>query len=294
MTRIAIVSVHYYGDYLARSCGAIARLAARAGADSVVAVANRHELLVGLAASTAAIRCGPVRCLEHDNTGLEFGAYQAGLDCVLDAEPDWVVFANDTFAVHNCFYGVYRKRLLAALSIPADAGLQVAGEVVSMPRSYTIGGARSHRWLTTSIFALNRSALRALHGRIYYPEVDALIRTSPERDLFFSDALDDVLVQHLAGWLFGVPGQGRWYAAGPLTEASAPRLACKARSILQEKHLSALLDHAGAWFIDLNPYGAREKISRRVERALFETRARLLGPARNASRFDDRKKGVER
>jgi len=282
MTRIAIVSVHYYSEYLRQSVSALSRLAARTGAEAVVAVANRGDLLPRLEALSSGIPARSIKCLEHDNTGLEFGAYQAGLDCVRDANPEWVVFANDTFSIHNCFYSVYRKRLLSALAIPADENLLVAGEVVSMPRSYTTADVRSNRWLTTSIFAINRTALRVLNYRVYHPEIDELIRSSSDRRLFFSEALDDALVAHLTGWLFGVPGQGAWYGAGPLTDASAPRLAAKARSILQEKHLSALLDDAGAWFFDLNPYGVREKISRRVERAIFEARSSILGRTRNA------------
>ena len=281
MTRIGIVSVHYYGEYLRDSTSAVARIAARAGAETVVAVANRDDLLPSLEAMASRFPARSIRCLQHDNTGLEFGAYQAGLDSLRDADPEWVVFANDTFAVHNCFYSVYQNHLVSALATPADDGLCVAGEIVSLAKSYDIGGVRSNRWLTTSIFAINRPALRALNGRVYHPEINELIRTSSNPKVFFSEALDSTLAAHLAGWLFGVPGQGAWYGAAPLTDESAPRLARKARSILQEKYLAALLDKAGAWFFDLNPYGVREKISRRVERAVFEARSSLAGPARN-------------
>ena len=281
-TRIGIVSVHYYPDYLRQSTTAVSRFAARAGVETAVVVANRADMLASLEAATAGIPAESVQCLAHDNTGLEFGAYQAGLDRIRERELDWVVFANDTFAVHSCFYRVYQRRLLAALSIPAGPELQVAGEVVSMPRSFTIGGARTNRWMTTSIFALNRSAVRALHGRVYYPEVDDLIRTSADPDTFFSPALDGVLAEHLAAWLFGAPGPGTWYGAAPLNDRTAPKLAPKARSILQEKQLSAHLDQAGAWFFDLNPYGIGEKVFRRAERVLFESRSRLASSARNA------------
>src|SRR4029453_13034628 len=138
-----------------------------------------------------------------------------------------------------------------------------------------IGGAGTNRWMTTSIFAVNRAALQALNGRVSHPEVNDLIRTSARREEFFSQALDEALEAHLAGWLFGVPGQGAWYGAAPLTAENAPGLASKARSILQEKYLSARLDQAGAWFFDLNPYGIGEKVARRAERVLFETRVRL-------------------
>ncbi|HSC64492.1 MAG TPA: hypothetical protein VLD35_12705 [Caldimonas sp.] len=263
------------------STSAVARLAARTGAETVVAVSNRDGMLPSLEALASRFPARSIRCLQHDNTGLEFGAYQVGLDSVREADPEWVVFANDTFAVHNCFYSVYQNRLVSALASPADDALCAAGEVVSLAKSYNIGRVRSNRWLTTSIFAINRAALRALHHRVYYPEINELIRSSSDPGLFFSEDLDGTLAAHLAGWLFGVPGQGAWYGAAPLTEESAPRLARKARSILQEKYLAALLDDAGTWFLDLNPYGVREKITRRVERAFFEARSALAGPARN-------------
>jgi hypothetical protein len=281
MTRIAIVSIHWYGEYLRDSTAAVARLAARTGAETVVAVANRDDLLPSLEALASRFPARSIKSLQHDNTGLEFGAYQVGLDCIRDADPEWVVFANDTFAVHNCFYSVYQNHLVSALATPADDALCAAGEVVSLGKSYNIGGVRSNRWLTTSIFAINRAALRALNHRVYHPEINELIRASPDPDVFFSEGLDSTLAAHLGGWLFGVPGQGAWYGAGPLTQESAPRLARKARSILQEKYLAALLDDAGTWFLDLNPYGVREKIARRVERAIFEARSAFASPARN-------------
>jgi len=281
MTRIAIVSVHYYSDYLRDSTAAVARLASRTGAETVVAVANRDDLLPSLEALASRFPARSIKCLQHDNSGLEFGAYQVGLDCLRDSDPEWVVFANDTFSVHNCFYSVYQNHLITALSNPGDDALRAAGEVVALGKSFRIGGIRSNRWLTTSIFAINRAALRALDHLVYHPEINELIRTSPDRDVFFSEALDATLAAHLAGWLFGVPGQGAWYGGAPLTAESAPRLARKARSILQEKYLAALLDEAGAWFFDLNPYGVREKITRRLERAVFEARSSLASPARN-------------
>ena len=66
-------------------------------------------------------------------------------------------------------------------------------------------------------------------------------------------------------------------------------LARKARSILQEKHLSAVLDEAGAWFFDIKPQGGRERVTRRLEELLFRLshgdrlRRRVQGSALGAT-----------
>lgn len=274
MSRIGIVSVHYYQDYLRRSLASVSDLARRAGAQVVVAVANRPELLAEMQERTRRMKMQRVDVESHDNTGLEFGAYQAGLLRILDADLDWVVFANDTFSVHNCFSTVYRKHLISALANPSDGrSVQVAGEVVSMPRSYAIEGKRTHRWLTTSVFALNRPSLNVLGNRVYFPEIDELIRPSGNIEEFFAPRLDRAMAEHIQAWLFGTCPRMAWYGAEPLTQDNAVKFANKARAILQEKYIAAVLEEAGAWFFDIKASGAREKILRRLESMLFKMRS---------------------
>ncbi|MEP7058825.1 MAG: hypothetical protein ABI809_13750 [Caldimonas sp.] len=271
MSRVGIVSVHYYPGYLQRSLEAVADLARRTGAQAVIAVANRPELLPQLQAQSTSIRGFDVEL--HDNTGFEFGAYQAGLRRCADADLDWVVFANDTFSVHHNFSTVYRRHLVSVLKqAPNETAPQAAGQVESMPRSYAIEGKRAHRWLTTSIFALNRPALDLLGHKLHFPEVDALIRTSGNLEEFFSPRLDRAMAEHIEAWLFGTCPRLAWYGAEPLTAINAARFANKARTILQEKYIAAVLEEAGAWFFDIKASGVREKILKRVEAMLFRMR----------------------
>jgi hypothetical protein len=270
MSRIGIVTVHYYPAYVEPSLATLGDLMRRVPVEAVIAVANREAVLEPLGQRLAQLPPARTELIRHDNSGLEFGAWQAGLARLRELELDWVVFANDTFPVHACFSRIYRRRLVNALQRPAVRGVpEVAGQVETLGKSYTIEGMRTHRWLTTSIFALNATVLRMLRYRLHYPTVDALIRPSGDRAQFFSPYLDPTVVDHLAAWLFGEGGSGAWYGATALDAASAPRLAAKARSILHEKYLSAVLDEAGAWFFDLKPYGGRERVTRRWDELVF-------------------------
>lgn len=270
MPRLGVVTVHYYPEYVRPSLGALQDLLRHHPAEVVIAVTNRAVVQARLAESLPRLRAGATETIAHDNSGLEFGAWQAGLQRLRDARLDWIVFANDTFPVHACFSGVNRRRLLNALARPVQGGaLEVAGQVESIGKSYTIEGLRSHRWLTTSIFALNAPALEAIGHRLHRAPIDALVRATDDAQAFFSERLDPTMVAHLQAWLFGAPGQGAWYGAAPLSATNAPRLAAKARSVLHEKFVSALLDEAGAWFFDIKPSNAGERVARHCEELLL-------------------------
>jgi hypothetical protein len=290
--RLGVVAVHYYPEYVRPSLHALQDLLRRHPAEVFIAVANRDVVQAPLAESLPRLRAGASEIVAHDNSGLEFGAWHAGLQHLRGAGLDWIVFANDTFPVHSCFCGVHRRRLLDALARPALGGaLEVAGKIESIDKSYTLQGFRTHRWLTTSIFALNAAALEAIGHRLHHAPVDALVRDTDDPRAFFSERLDPTLVAHLQAWLFGDPERGAWYGAGPLTSTNASRLAAKARSVLHEKFVSALLDEAGAWFFNIKPSNARERVARHVEELLFRLsrvdllrrRARRAGPARGAT-----------
>jgi hypothetical protein len=274
--RVGVVSAHYYRSYLGPSLRAAAGLAQAAGAEAFVAVTNHPALIDELPCAFARLGLPRVEHVVHDNTGYEFGAYQAGLDRLAPLDLDWVLILNDTYALHRAFTSVHRRHLLEVLARPADDSASLAaGEVETYGRSFAILGARTHRWLSTSVFALNRVALRALGGRVYRPELDALVPGGPDVDRFFAPALDGALARHVAAWLLVPRGPDTWYGAAVPDAANAARLAAKARSILQEKHLSALLEEASTWFFDLRGSGPRDRVQRRLERLVFDARCAL-------------------
>ena len=260
--------MHYDPEKLPATLEALDRITRAAPALHTVFVAN-HE-----AAEAALNKMGTAlgesfQVFRHDNSGMEFGAFQAGLDRLLGSfDPEWVLFANDTFATHHSFGKVYRDKLAADLHRSFDCPA-IVGQVVSLPRSYQIEGSRTHRWMTTNLFALNRAALVALDRRVYRPELEFLVTETSELEKFFAARVDRVLREHLEAWLFRARPGWHWYASDPLQPGNAAYMARKARSILQEKYLSALLESLSAEFVDLNDLSVRRKVVRAVERKMF-------------------------
>jgi hypothetical protein len=215
---------------------------------------------IGAASMTAEI-------VQHDNSGAEFGGYQAGVERLKEAGmPPWVVLANDTFSTHDHFGTIERRRLVDQLATDKDHPT-IVGRVESLPRSFELAGHRSHRWITTNIFAVNSAALRALHHRIYDGALEALVAETADARAFFAPDISPILRSHVASWLFGNENHyPTWYAASPLTAQNAVKMARKARAILQEMHLSASLEASGAEFVDLKTMTTHEKVVSKLER----------------------------
>ena len=269
---VAVISVHYYYKYLDVSLAAATKLASKAGAQTIVFVANKPELFSRIEKHAARIRGRSVFVRQHDNSGMEFGAYQAGLDELDGADFGWVLFANDTFTVHQSFSTVYRRHLVDTVKRSRPEAPMAVGQIESLPTAFSMHGFETSQWLSTNIFALNKPALGVLAGRVYCPEVNLLITPSPRQEAFFSSELDPTLVRHMSEWLFGQHSGNSWYGAEPLNETNAERFAGKARSILQEKLLAARLAGAGTLFRELRESNRLEELVNRVERRIYRSR----------------------
>ena len=159
----------------------------------------------------------------------------------------------------------------------------VIGQVESLPRSFELLGLRTHRWITTNAFAISRGALRVLKRRLRCPECDELVAGSPPVEAFFSARLDPLLREYLSHWLFVRDGVFSWYGAAPLDGQSAPRQARKARSILQEKYLSARLEAASAIYVDIKALMTRsDKLLQRIEMMIYTLRRHRRAAPRSA------------
>lgn len=84
------------------------------------------------------------------------------------------------------------------------------------------------------------------------------------------------LREHLEAWLFRARPGWHWYASDPLSAANAMKMARKARSILQEKYLSAVLENVGAEFVNLKELSVRDKLLSKAECKLFDLIGRDL------------------
>ena len=269
--RRAVISVHYYPEYLKSSVARALDLCARVGATRCVVVANQPALSTALTSAFVG-RGLDADVVVHDNSGLEFGAYQAGLDRLFRAsEPDWTIVINDTYARHECYSSPMRRKFMSAVTTTDDVETPIAvGPIDSLPRSYTLLGARSHRWIRSNAFALNRGALRALDWRLRCVEVDALVRGGTDEGTFLADDLDEILAHHLRSFLFHPDACPSWYRAAALDAGNAAAFARKACSILQEKYLSARLDAVSAIFIDTKPVFDSERLAHRLDATAFQ------------------------
>ena len=280
MSTVGIVSVHFHPHYVAPTLTLLDRVKAGMKLLRSVHVANQES--VGLALD-AAIAGPDAEVVRHDNSGMEFGGYQAGLERLqATCDPDWVLVVNDTFATHDNFATPYRERLRGELSWTREHPA-IVGQLESIARSYLLAGLRSHRWIRSSVYALNRAAITALGGRIYVPEFDAAVVETDDRARFFTPVVDPVLADHLHAWLFrSREAHVHWYGAEPLTAANMGRMARKARSILQEKYLSARLEDRGAEFADVRDIGVAGRARRTLEDKWFDARRRAVPTARTA------------
>lgn len=264
--KVGIVCCYYGKNSIKPTVNGLARLAESVSATRILHVANDEDSWSGLQ-NCRKLQAFPHQLVRHDNTGMEFGAYQVGLDTLENFSLDWVVFANDTFATRKKFDAVSRLKLVHELHRSFDWPA-VVGQVDSLPRSYRIANLRSHRWVTTNLFAINRTGLQALDHRIYRRELDQLINESADPMTFFSAETDEVLQAHLRAWLFRARPGAHWYASAPLEASNARSMAKKARSIMQEKYLSAYLDNIGAHFADQNRIPPTQKLLRYFLRKL--------------------------
>lgn len=271
---VALVCVHYEADKVGLTMRALQRIDRAIGISHSIYVANHEAAQTALVGAIAMPEGSSV--IRHDNSGMEFGAYQVGLDFLAAKhDPEWVLFANDTFATHHSFGSVYRNKLATEMRRVREIPT-VIGQVVSLPRSFKVEGLRTHRWITTNLFALNRAALRVLRGRVFRDELNSRITETSEMSDFFAPQIDVFLREHLEAWIFRAHAGWHWYASDPLSAANAPKMARKARSILQEKYLSAVLEDAGAEFVDLKELSLRDKLMSKAESKLFDLIGRNL------------------
>lgn len=276
MISVGFVVAHYSESFVLPTVRMLDRIGLSKEPHHKIFVAN-HETAHSRLSETLVSRVrGSWELMRHDNSGMEFGAYQAGVDALVKRmDADWIVVGNDTFATHNNFPRVYRELLSQALQrVPTFP--TIIGRTHALARSYQIEGLRTHRWVQTSLFAINRAALEALGGRIYRPELESLVSESADLSTFFSPDVDLVLRDHLETWLFRTRPGPHWYASEPLQSQNFSKMARKARSILQEKYIAAVLESAGAEFVNLNDLTVPKKILRKIDDIVFDlTRSRL-------------------
>lgn len=216
---------------------------------------------------------GDFSFVAHDNSGMEFGGYQAGLDRVAAHGPDDVLIMNDTLGSHD-HWGRNKLRCFARVVANHRQNGVVAGHVQCGEQSIVLKDRHASHWIRSNLFFIDRVALEAVDGRLYYPEIDELVSDDPGSGTFFDPSLDPVAVAFLEWWLFsGDPDA--WYGSRPLTDENWRFMALKARSILQERYVSMLLADAKVSFLHtyVSPIG---QIADQMEEGLGKVRSRIV------------------
>ena len=213
---------------------------------------------------------------QHDNSGLEFGAYQAGLDLLRssdDGDFDLIIL-NDTIGIHYPLNNETLSAFVRTLTIEPWP-CRAVGMIDTVPRALSIDGFWTSRWVRSNLMGFDAEAISRIGYRIYVPAIDEYVTATADVQSFFSSSVGRSLQDHISSWLFATSGH-RWYGGAPLVPENAAKLAAKARSILQEKYLSMRLEQVFAAFLHpaLSPEEQRS--------ILWESRLARLGldPAR--------------
>jgi hypothetical protein len=198
----------------------------------------------------------PAGCIQvvGNNTRREFSGWDAGIEFAtahdLIPDPAVVVFANDTFCIHNRFgpfsQRAFRKAFFTLIDAPETPAL--AGEAHGLAQPYRIDGLSAERWVSTHLFAMTVALLHRL-GRLSPPTSTDRCYARSEGRLGFSSTLSSNLATHIEAWLLG-SGRRRWEGAPAPAHRSLHQLRGKADSILAEKLLAARCVAAGARVVD--------------------------------------------
>ena len=189
--------------------------------------------------------------LPYDGRDWEFGAYQCGLDWLL--QRGWagpVTVFNDTAGIHDPL----RRRDLVALQRfvrQADPAVPaLAGPVQAAPGAFALHGRAVPAWVRSNLFALSPAGLQALGHRLFVAEEFHAPRLTPQ-GLDLPEFLSPALRTHVQAWLMSAGPDGWRHHAG-WAQPPLRVLRNKAGSILLEKRLAAQVLAAGGVLVPCN------------------------------------------
>ncbi len=262
----SLVLVLYESQRIDTVLQIMARLHKQVGFASTVVVRNSPRIDQTALESRLRAWPGSIEIRDHDNTGMEFGAYQAGWAQLSTASRQGVLYVNDTIGTNQYISRFYRARLAGLLTTAPTASAFACGHVILHPHRLAIGDLESASFIRSNLFFLNQQAMQALDEQIYRPDIDQLVRVTTDENSFFAPEVGAGLARHLRNWLFNTHHTSGWYKAQALNESNAGFMASKARSILQEKLLSLRLYHKDVVVQPIDLYGWRQCLHHYAER----------------------------
>lgn len=179
--------------------------------------------------------------IEGSNIQHEFSAWQEGLDFFRESYGDQlsVILVNDTVAHHRKFSFFRKLAFLAAL--PRKSSSCIVGFTNKLPcgSHFQVYAHKTDLWVSTFLFFVDAEALKKINYRIWTREEnDDCVLGGSDNAKFFTDRVSENLKKYLCEWLF----EGGWYKSESLSEFNCDRFKVKAKSIINEKLLSAQCD----------------------------------------------------
>ncbi len=221
----------------------------------------------------AEFKLNNINSIPGNNTNWEFSGWDKGLEKISNFNDDDIfIFCNDTFCFHREWGAREQNRFSKAFLKLLDSNAQgICGEVNSVNQNFQIFGHNTDHWVSTYLFALTGGILRKNNYRLSIPEktLEMALVTADEHRVTWGCGVSPNLTMHIQNWLYPAKIDSGWYNA----QAAAPALKLrKAKTILNEKYLSALCKSTGGIFISANPhfmlraYMHLKKLLNRLER----------------------------
>lgn len=234
--RVVGILLVYYPEYLDSAIRNFNRFLKSLSPNLDLVLVNNGSSIISNEVDITAI-------IQGNNYLREFSAWDTGLKYCeengLLKSCDLLVFANDTFCHHNKFGPftrfAFKKIFKNIMDNPDQAAM--AGEKFRLSLPYTLNGLTSESWISTYLFAFNRSAFKEIKTLIPATPIEDFY-LSGKNDIKFSNLMSENLQKHIEKWLSG-SGVTTWRGVEKTEESGIDNLPGKVNSIICEKHLSA-------------------------------------------------------
>lgn len=227
-------------DYRLSSINAFKRFMNSIGSECKILIVNNNH---------SNIKNGEI---PGDNTNWEFSGWDKGISSLDIKDGDVVVFANDTFRHHRSWgrYDQWRfKKAIIKLSASNEQG--ICGEVHKFSGIYQVLGVRSDRWVCTYLFALTGGVINKLNKvSLDESSLSGEIISINNEKIVWGGGVSLNLQTRIQKWLYPPGGVLGWRKSHSSNDAIKLR---KAKTILNEKWLSAYCSSNGITIIDAGP-----------------------------------------
>lgn len=259
---IHIIFVSYYKEYFESSLKGILHFADQFNSEYHIFIVNNNKENIELPQQ----KC--ITVLTGSNTLGEFSGWNEGLAIARNSgNASRFIFVNDTFNQHRAWTPIlfegFVRCFKAVFSSPMAC---IGGEVNSFGLEYSLLDFKASAWVSTYLFAFNRSALEALEWNLS-PPISVLPRFIACNSMVEVSEImqfSSTLRTHIQSWLSPQLGAKGWYGTAAIDDLQKLR---KIKAISCEKYLSAAAESKR---ISINPLGFNF-----IEKALHKVQVKI-------------------